>query len=115
MKKLGIALIVAALVFGLIQCDLFTKKVEYSVSSDGSGSVSIRYQDSKGQLVDASAVPPWSTSFDLASTDRPFLAFIEVTNFDASTVYISILQDNAIVSTGQIIGVGSVEVYYIVE
>jgi hypothetical protein len=115
MKRLWIALIGIALVFSLAQCGLFTKTVGYIVSSTVSSSVSIRYQNDKGDLTDVNTTTDWSTSFDLTTSERPFLAFIEVANFSGNTVFVDILEDSTFVSSGQIIGVGSVEVYYIVE
>jgi hypothetical protein len=116
MKRISIALILTALIFSLAQCGLFNKRLEYRVSGgDLLNAVSIRYQNDKRELTYVSAVPGWSTSFNLSSSDRPFLAFIRVTNFTSATVYVDILVDSTFVNTGTIIGAGTVDVDYIVE
>jgi hypothetical protein len=114
MRRIGIALIVTALVFGLAQCELFNTTVEYNVSGGGS-TVYIRYQDDKGELVDVTTVPGWSTSFELSSSDRPFLAFIQVTNSGMLNVIARILEEGTLVSSGTAGAGGSVNVYHIVE
>jgi hypothetical protein len=74
------------------------------------------YQDGSGTLVEARAASPWSTSFQLFGSDRPFLAFIRVTNNGFSNVDVYILEDGVLAagpSTATALG-GSTEIYAIV-
>ena len=64
-----------------------------------------------------SGASPWSTSFQLFGSERPFLAFIRVTNNDLSNnVNVYILEDGGIVagpSTATPLG-GSTEIYEVI-
>ena len=83
-----------------------------------SDTLSIRYQDDGGNLIDVTASSPWSTNFNLGSSERPFLAFIRVDNNGLPgqdvTVYIR-LDDSTKKSGPAVAGGGALELYTIID
>jgi choline-glycine betaine transporter len=115
MRKLVVAVLLAAAVFAFSQCSLFSTTVEYNISGS-SFSLDIMYQDESGTLVEVRAASPWSTSFQLYSSERPFLAFIRVTNNGGSNVDAYILEDGGIAagpSTATALG-GTTEIHAVI-
>lgn len=113
MKKSFPVLLALAAALALGGCELFTSTVEYNVSG-GSGFMAIRYQDKGGELVETTVSSPWSTSFDLWSKDRPFLAFLQVTSGGAGVMlYISV--DGSVAATDSVSAYSTGQVFYIVE
>ena len=120
MKKLTIWALIVVVVVALTGCDLiFFKTLEYNISG-GSGPLYIRYQGEDGEFVDVTASSSWSTSFNLGSSARPFLAFIRVVNNGAAgvggdvTVYIR--EDGSIKTSGVASDGGGVrDLYAIIE
>jgi hypothetical protein len=115
MKKLVFAILVGIAVFALSQCWLFDTTVEYNISGS-SASLNILYQDDHGELSEVDAASPWSTSFELFSSERPFLAFIKVINNGGGNVDVSIRKDGSTVvgpSTAAALG-GSTEIYSVI-
>jgi len=82
MKKLAFAILIAGVVFALSQCFLFDTTVEYRVTSASPTSVTILYNDENGEGARVDATTPWSLSFDLYSSERPFAAALRATNND---------------------------------
>ena len=113
MKKSFPALLALAAALALGGCELFTSTVEYNVSG-GSGFMAIRYQDKGVELVETTVSSPRSTSFDLWSKDRPFLAFLQVASGGAgATLYISV--DGSVAASASLAASPTGEVFYIVE
>jgi hypothetical protein len=80
MKRMLVAVLAIALLLALFSCEIrLTKKVEYNISGS-SDSLAILYQDRNQDFVDITASSPWSTNFELWSSQLPFLAFIRVRN-----------------------------------
>jgi hypothetical protein len=93
MKKLAIVLVLAGVVLSLSQCELFQTTVEYNISGNSSSLV-IRYNDKSDQIVDVTSMSPWvSGDFILYSGDKPFIAYIEVTNNGVGDVTVEVLED----------------------
>ena len=102
MRKAWMLTALLLAVFGLSQCSLFSTTVEYEVTTGSSAvSLSIQYQNEEGTLVEISTTTAyWSYSFDLPLDEKPFLAWIQVTNYNATPASINIRKDGAIVDTG---------------
>jgi hypothetical protein len=100
MRKLAVAALVAAAVFGLSQCELLNKTVEYSVESVGTPSLTIIYIDVSGEGIEVSTNAPWSESFELFASDRPFVAALRVTNNGPDAIDVAILEDGTEVAGG---------------
>jgi hypothetical protein len=95
MKKLAFAVLIVGAVFALSQCELFGTNVEYSVNGSFS-SVRILYNDETGEGVEVYTTTPWSTSFNLYSSDLPFAAALQVSNYDlVNTVILEILVEGS--------------------
>lgn len=115
MKRFAVVLLLAGAVFALTQCDLFNTTVEYNVSG-GPAPLTIRYNGEDGEIVDVSATAPWSTSFELFSSARPFIAFLRVTTGSGTAVNAYIREDgNTVDQSLNIPAPGSDDLYYIIE
>ncbi len=114
MKKLAIFLFLAGALLSLSQCDLFYITVEYNISGNSS-SLTIRYNDESGEIVDMTASSPWSHSFDLYTDERPFIAFIRVTNDGFDAVDVQILEDGDSVVLLNVPAMASGDLYQIIE
>jgi hypothetical protein len=115
MKKLAFAVLIAGAVFALSQCELFNTTLEYNVSGT-STSLAIMYQDENGELVQVTAVSPWSTTFELFASDTPFLAFIQVTNNDvaSSGVNLYILGDGSTAASDTALAFSTADAYAVI-
>ena len=117
MKKLAFAVLLAAAVFALSQCELFSTNVQYNIIGSSSN-LDILYQDENGQLIEMIGPNPGIISFQVFGSELPFLAFISVTNSDfINDVNVFILEDGIAVvgpSTAGKLG-GSTEIYWIVD
>jgi len=114
MKKLVIVLLLAGVVLSLSRCELFYTTVEYNISGD-STSLTIRYNDESGEIVDVAAASPWSHSFELYTEDRPFIAFIRVSNGGMGAVVVQILEDGDSVTSLNIPADTTGDLYSIIE
>jgi len=85
MKRLAAGFLIAGALFALAQCELFSKTVEYAVTA-GFGNVTVLYNDENGEGNAVTTAIPWSVSFDLFSSKRPFAAALRVTNNTGGTV-----------------------------
>ena len=90
MKKSAFVVLILATAMTLVGCDLLTRTLEYDISGGPSDSLSVRYQELNGDILDVTAVSPWSTSLELKGSHRPFLAFIRVDNDGAGPVSVKI-------------------------
>jgi hypothetical protein len=97
MKKLAFAVLMTAAAFALSQCALFNTTVEYSVTSTGFPSVTILYNDENGEGVEINTTAPWSVSFDLFTSDRPFVAAIRVSNNDLTENATAFIYEDGVV------------------
>jgi uncharacterized protein YuzE len=99
MKKLAIVLFLAGALLSLSQCELFQSTVEYNIAGN-SDSLMIRYNDKSDQIVDVTTVSPWvSGDFILYSGDKPFVAYIEVTNNGGGEVTVEVLENGDVAGT----------------
>lgn len=117
MKKAVVALLLAGAVLALSQCELFYTTVEYKLTGTSSP-IDMMYQNEEGLVEeDSGTSSPWSASFELKPSDRPFLAFIQVTNNGiANAVTVEIREDGDLVQTGTAAaGGGSVAIYWVME
>jgi hypothetical protein len=100
MKKLAIWALVVVFVVALTGCDLiFFTTVEYNISGS-SVPLNIRYHDESGEIIDVTISSPWSTAFNLGTSKRPFLAFIQVDNNGLVDVTVYIREDGSTKATG---------------
>ena len=116
MKKVALWALIVVVVVALTGCDLiFFKTVEYNISG-ASVSLNIRYQGEDGEIIDVTVFSPWSTDFNLGSSERPFLAFIRVVNNGVGDVFVYISEDGSTEATGTAFAGGAaLDLYAIIE
>jgi len=119
MKRIALVILLVGVVLSLTQCELFQTTLEYNINGN-STNLNIRYNDgTSGEIVDATGVQTqWSSgTFVLYSDERPFLAYIEVTNDDiASTgVTVEILEDGSVVASTNLAALATGNLHYILE
>lgn len=116
MNKFRFILACLAAALLLVGCELFTDTVEYHVTGTSSA-ISVLYMDKGGELNEVSAASPWSESFTIMNSSRPFMTYLRVTNSDASstglTIYISV--DGTQEKTTTVAYGASGELYFVVE
>lgn len=93
MNKFRFILATVAAVLLLGGCELFTDSVEYHVTGTSSA-ISVLYMDSVGALDTVTASSPWSESFTVMNSSRPFMTYLRVSNNDPAsagiTIYITV-------------------------
>lgn len=116
MNKFRFILVGLAAILLLGACELFTDSIEYHVTGTSS-SISLLYMDKGGGLDEIQASSPWSESFTVMNSSRPFMTYLRVTNNDASstglTIYISV--DGSQERTTTVAYGATGELYFIVE
>jgi hypothetical protein len=116
MNKFRFILASLVVILLLDGCELFTTSIEYHVTGPSS-SISVLFMDRGGRLEEVEAASPWSESLTIMNGDRPFMAYLRVTNSDASstglTVYIDV--DGTQERTASVAYSATGELYFIVE
>ncbi len=116
MKKLILVLATVVLVFGLAQCDLFTRTIEYTITSADTNSFHVYYTSDVSDLTEETATAPWTKQWTRLSTQETRLAFIQVTKSTGADFTVQIDVEDATVAGPTTGTAGStVTLYYVVE
>jgi len=116
MNKFRFILASLAAILLLGGCELFTDSVEYHVTGTSSA-ISVLYMDKDGDLDKVTASSPWSESFTLMNSSRPFMTYLRVSNNDSSsagiTIYITV--DGSQEKTATVLYTETGELSFVVE
>jgi hypothetical protein len=116
MKKPIVAFAIGLLVLSLVQCNLFTKTIQYQVTSPDSDSLHIFYASDISDLTEVTAAAPWTKSWEKLNNQDTRLAFIQVYKSTGANFTVQIDVDGSTVA-GPTIGTppGTVTLYYVIE
>jgi hypothetical protein len=115
MKRLIFVLFTVIAFLSVSGCELFRTEVKYSISGP-STSVTIRYNTKSGEIADVVTPSPWEDTGTFYSADKPFLAFMRVTNNGTGAIQAAIYEDDEEAFTPVTINPGAaMDMYAIIE
>jgi hypothetical protein len=116
MKKLILVLAISLLVFSLAQCDLFTRTIQYTVTSADTIGIHIYYTSDVSGLTEETVTAPWTKSWTRLNNQDTKLAFIQVTKSTGADFTVQIdLEDVTVAGPTSGTAGSTVTLYYVVE
>ena len=116
MKRTIVVLAISLLVFSLAQCDLFTRTIQYTVTSADTIGFHIYYTSDVSGLTEETATAPWTKSWTRLNNQDTKLAFIQVTKSTGADFTVQIdLEDVTVAGPTTGTAGSTVTLYSIIE